>query len=172
VNIEYGCYLSLCPNRNWFSSFKKLDGCYIVMGDGHLCNMKGISNNSYQDIWWDGARAKESKVCTSIEEIFYLNWCFLEALGLKISCRDGVLKMLQGSMVVMKDIKHNNLYYFKGNTVIGQVTTFISSDDDCIRLWHMRLEYIGENSLQVLAKQGLFKGAKTCIESLWPLHHQ
>jgi len=30
------------PNRDWCSSFEKLDGCYTVIGDNHLCNVKGI----------------------------------------------------------------------------------------------------------------------------------
>jgi len=33
----------VCPNRVWFSNFEKLDGCFIVMGDDHLCNVKGMS---------------------------------------------------------------------------------------------------------------------------------
>ena len=32
----------VCPNSNWFSSFEKLDGCFIIMGDDRPCNMKGI----------------------------------------------------------------------------------------------------------------------------------
>jgi len=32
----------VCPNRDWFSSFEKLDGCSVVMGVDHPCNMKGI----------------------------------------------------------------------------------------------------------------------------------
>ena len=43
----------------------------------------------------------------------------LEALSVKISGGDGVLKMLRGSMVAMKGIQRNNLYYLKGNTVTG-----------------------------------------------------
>ena len=42
----------------------------------------------------------------------------LELQGLEFSGRDGVLKMLKGSIVVLKGVKHNNLYYLKGNTVI------------------------------------------------------
>ena len=42
----------------------------------------------------------------------------LEALGLVISVRDGVLKMIKGSMVVMKGVRRNNLYYLKGGTVV------------------------------------------------------
>ena len=54
----------------------------------------------------------------------------MEALGLEISSRDGVIKMLRGSMVVLKGVQCNNLYYLKGNTVTGQVASSISSYDD------------------------------------------
>jgi len=47
----------------------------------------------------------------------------LEALSLKVSIRDGVLKMIRGSMVILKGIRCNNLYYLKGSTVTGHVTT-------------------------------------------------
>ena len=84
----------------------------------------------------------------------------METLGLEVSIRDGVLKMTKGSMVVLKGVHRNNLYYLKGSTVTGQVTTSTDSDDDSTRLWHMRLGHTGEKSLQTLAKQGLLKGAK------------
>ena len=52
----------------------------------------------------------------------------LEALGLVISVRDGVLKMIKGSMVVMKGVRRDNLYYLKGSTMTDQVETSSSSD--------------------------------------------
>jgi len=64
-------------------------------------------------------------------------------------------------MVVLKGVRHNNLYHLKGNTVTGQVVTSINSDD-CTRLWHMRLEHTGKMSLQALTNQDLLKVAKTC----------
>ena len=33
----------VCPNRDWFSGFEKLDRCSVVMGDNRPCHMKGIS---------------------------------------------------------------------------------------------------------------------------------
>jgi len=57
-----------------------------------------------------------------------------EALGLKVSTRDGVLEKTRDSMVVLKDIRRDNIYYLKGSTVTGQVATFTNSDDDCTRL--------------------------------------
>jgi len=32
----------VCPNRDWFSSFKKLDGYFVIMGEDRLSNMEGI----------------------------------------------------------------------------------------------------------------------------------
>ena len=47
----------------------------------------------------------------------------LKALSLAISIRDGILKIIKGSMVVLKGVRHNNFYYLKGNTVTRQVAT-------------------------------------------------
>ena len=71
----------------------------------------------------------------------------LEALGLVISVRDGVLKMIKGSMVVMKGVRRDNLNYLKGSTVTGQVETSSSSDDSCKKVWHVKVEKGGEKSL-------------------------
>ena len=49
----------------------------------------------------------------------------LEALGLVISMRDGVLKMIKCLMVMIKGVRRDNLYYLKGSTVTGQVETSI-----------------------------------------------
>jgi len=32
----------VCPNRDWFSSFEKLDECFVVLADDRPCNMEGI----------------------------------------------------------------------------------------------------------------------------------
>ena len=49
----------------------------------------------------------------------------LKTLGLEVSKRDIVLKMTKGSMVVLKAVRQNNLYYLKGSTVTGQVAPLL-----------------------------------------------
>jgi len=85
----------------------------------------------------------------------------LKTLGLEVSIRDGVLKTTKCSMVVLKGVRRNNLYYLKGSTVTDQVATSTDSDDDSTRLWYMRLGYTGEKFLQALAKQDLLKSTRT-----------
>ena len=53
----------------------------------------------------------------------------LKTLSLEVSIKDAILKMTKGSMVVLKGIRQNNLYYLKCNTVTGQVATFTDTDD-------------------------------------------
>ena len=49
----------------------------------------------------------------------------LEVLGHAVSVRDGVLKITRGSMVVMKGVRRNNLYYLMGSMVTRRVMTSI-----------------------------------------------
>jgi len=76
----------------------------------------------------------------------------LKILGLEVSIKDEILKMTKGSMVILKGVRWNNLYYLNGSTITGQVLTSIDTDDDSTRLWHMRFGHTGEKSLQALTK--------------------
>ena len=86
----------------------------------------------------------------------------LEALGIVIFVRDGVLKMIKGSMVVMKGVHRDNLYYLKGSTITCQVDTSSSSDNGCPEVWQVKVGQAGERSLQAPAKKGSLEGAATC----------
>ena len=68
--------------------------------------------------------------CVPQLKIFFISVGSLKVLGLEISGRDGILKMLKGSMVVLKGVRRS----LKGNTVIRQVAISISLNDYCTRL--------------------------------------
>ena len=40
--LDTGATYHVCPNRDWFFIFEKLDGCFVFMGDDRSCNMEGI----------------------------------------------------------------------------------------------------------------------------------
>ena len=88
----------------------------------------------------------------------------LESKGFTIILQNGILKAVSGALVVMKGIRRNNLYLYQGSTAVGTAAALSKVDKvaEMFRLWHMRLGHAGEKSLQTLAMQGLFKGAKTC----------
>ena len=68
----------------------------------------------------------------------------------------------QISIVSMKDVCGNNLYYLKGSTITGQVETSSSSDDGCTKIWQMKVGHGDEKSLQAPVKKGSLEGAATC----------
>ena len=74
----------------------------------------------------------------------------LEVQILRETLGEGVLKMFNGSLVILKGIRFNNLYYLKGNAVIENLAASKCLNDDSIRLWHSRMRYVGLDSLQTL----------------------
>jgi len=86
----------------------------------------------------------------------------LEEHGLRGALGESVLKMSSGSLVVLKGIRCNNLYYLKGNAITENLIASEHLEDDSTRLWQKRFRQVDLNSLKVLAKQGLSEGALTC----------
>ena len=73
----------------------------------------------------------------------------LESKGLIVILKDGGLEVMLGTLVIMKGIRRNNLYYYQCSTVIG--TTTIGStenkESEATKMWHMRLGHPGEKFL-------------------------
>ncbi|GAA0165430.1 hypothetical protein LIER_20836 [Lithospermum erythrorhizon] len=87
----------------------------------------------------------------------------LEKNGCKIVLEDGVLKVVRGSLVVMKGVRHGNLYPLIGTTVTGDLTIGVvghKEQTECTRIWHMCLGHMSENGLSLLSGQGLLKNMK------------
>jgi len=118
----------------------------VVMDDDRSCGMEGIGMILIK--MFDGLM-RELKKVRYVPQMKrnLISVGDLKTLGFELSIIDGVLKMARASMVVLKGTRHNNLYYLKGSTVTGQVVTSTNSDDDCTRLWHLRLGHTGEKSL-------------------------
>ena len=112
------------------------------MGDDHPCNVEGIGTVRIK--MFDGI-VRELKKVRYVPQLKrnLISVGVLETLGLVLSIRDtirdGVFKMTKGSIVVMKGVFQNNLYYLKGSTVIGQVDTSIFSDDVRTQVRQIRL---------------------------------
>ena len=121
------------------------------MGDVHTCSMDGVSTILIKMLGGMVRELKDMRYVPQIVKNFILVGA-LDAHGLEFISRDGVLKILKGSMVVLKGVRCNNLYYLKGNTVIRQLATSVGTNEESSKLWHMMLEHTGEKSLQDLAK--------------------
>jgi len=139
---------------DWFSSFEKLDGCFVVMGDDHACNIEEMDTVR---IKMDDGIVRELKEVRNVLQLKknLISVGALKTLGLVVSIRDGILKMTKGSMVVMTGVRRRNLYYLKGSTVTGQVKTSISLDDVCTQIWQIRVGHGGEKFFANSSKEGI-----------------
>ena len=83
----------------------------------------------------------------------------LDDSGLTYKAENCVIKVIKGSMVVIKRIKNHGLYEVISEIVIqNQPTRLIASGDDKSIKWHNRLGHISEKGLQILSKRGLLEG--------------
>ena len=73
----------------------------------------------------------------------------------KFSVTDGALKVIKGSMTVLKAEHTTNLYKVIESVVIGDA--FVTTEDTT-RLWHMPLGHMGKRGVRALHKKGVLSG--------------
>jgi len=93
----------VCPNEDWFSSFEKLDGYSVVISDDRPCTMKGIC---MIDIKIFDVMVRELKDVRYVPQLKrnLISVSVYKTLSFEVSIRDGVLKMIKGSMIVLKGV--------------------------------------------------------------------
>ena len=91
----------MCPNRDWFSSFEKLDRYFGVMADDHPCHMEGICTVLVK--MFDGM-VRELKDVRYVPQLKrnLISVGALKALGLEVSISDDVLKMIEARTYMRK----------------------------------------------------------------------
>ena len=153
----------MCPNRNWFDTYKSCDAGTVLMGNDARCKVIGIGTVKIK--MFDGV----VRILSDVRHIpdltkNLISLGTLDSLGYGYSGKGGVLKVSKGALVVMKGEKTGNLYRLIGNTVTGGAaisTPAEPSSDDAV-LWHKRLGHLGERSMMELHKRGLLKGVRSC----------
>ena len=74
--------------------------------------------------------------------------------GCAYKTENGKLKVIRGSMVVLRGSLQQGMYVLKGKVVIGVSNAIVKSSDK-IRLWHKRFGHMSFRGLQELCKQGM-----------------
>ena len=126
--LDMGCTFHMCLHKKWFFKFKEVDGGVVYMGSSdvsYIIEMGSIRLRNH-----DGS----IRVLKDVQYISKLknNLISLGALkskGFVVIIRDGKLNVISGTLLVMKDTRRNNLYYYNGSTVIGIVTTISGNDE-------------------------------------------
>ncbi|KAK2970866.1 hypothetical protein RJ640_022308 [Escallonia rubra] len=154
--LDTCCFYHMCPNRDWFATYRSFDGGKVLMGNDVACKVVGIC--SIQIRMHDGI----VRTLTDVRHVLELRKNMislgtLDSNGCSYQAAGGVMRIMKGAFVVMKGLKQNSLYLLQGNTVTGVAAIALSSDIDfdTTKLRHMRLGHMSERGMDVLSKQGV-----------------
>ncbi|KAK2987349.1 hypothetical protein RJ640_023650 [Escallonia rubra] len=159
--LDTGFSYHMCPNRDWFATYRSFDGGKVFMGNDVACKMVGIG--SIQIMMHDGI----VRTLTDVRHVpdlrkILISLGTLDSNGYSYRATGRVMRIMKGSLVVMKGLKQNSIYLLQGSTVTGAAATTLSSDIDSntTKLWHMRLGHMSEMDIYVLSKQDLLGSKK------------
>ncbi|XXG45985.1 hypothetical protein AAC387_Pa02g0930 [Persea americana] len=143
--LDSGCFYHMCPNRDWFTTYKEINDGSVLMGNNIECKMVVIRIVKIK--MYDGIL----KMLVDVRHVHDLkkNLISLGALdsyGCKLSVEGGVMKVVKGALVLMRGNRVGNLYVLSENIVIGGAVMSSSNDHESVsmRLWHLRLSHISE----------------------------
>ncbi|KAK3036404.1 hypothetical protein RJ639_030003 [Escallonia herrerae] len=137
--LDTGCSYHMCPNRDWFVTYRSFDGGKVLMGSDVACKVVGIG--SIQIKMHDGI----VRTLTDVRHV----------------------PELRKILIYLGTLDSNGCSYRAGNTVTGPAVATSSSDidSDTTKLWHMRLGHISERGMNVLSKQ-VWSGKHANYENL------
>lgn len=118
--LDTGCSYHMCPNRKWFTSYKAINGGTVLMGNDQGCETVGIGTIRI--------KMHDGIVRTLIDVRHVpdlrknlISLGVLESKGCKLIGENGILKVVSGSLLVMKGIRQRNLYHLVGSIATGDV---------------------------------------------------
>ena len=150
----------MTPNKGLITTYEKVDGGNVTIENNATCKIVGVG--SIQIKMFDGMVRTLSDVrhVPGLKKNL-ISLGTLDKNGCRIACQGGVLKVIRGSLIVMKGKMNRSLYTLEGSTISGSVnvSTSIMSDEET-KLWHLRLGHMSESGMHELSKQGSFRGKK------------
>ncbi|KAG8488508.1 hypothetical protein CXB51_016430 [Gossypium anomalum] len=162
--LDSGCTFHLSPNRDWFTTYETVSEGVILMGNNASCKIAGVGAIKVK--MFDGVVRTLSDVRHVLElKRNSISLSILDSKRYRYTVESVVLNISKGSLVVMKgQRKTAKLYVLQGSTITGDAAIASSSlsDDDIIKLWHMRLGHMSENGIVELSKRGLLDGQGIC----------
>ncbi|KAL8153408.1 hypothetical protein V2J09_011168 [Rumex salicifolius] len=111
--LDSRCTFHMCPHRQWFVSYQTMQNSHVLLGNNASCKVLGIGTVKLRT--HDGSE----KLLFDVRHIPELRRNLislgaLEAKGFRYSGEDGVLKILKGSIVILKAQRRRGLYVCAG----------------------------------------------------------
>ena len=150
--MDSGCSYHMTPRKELMFDFKPVNGGKVLMGNDHVCSVNGAGSIKFK--LWDGSiRTIENVRWVPQLRRNLLSLGMFDKNGCSYKSEGGKLRVLKGSMVVLRGSLQHGLYILEGRAIDGMAAAV--KDEDKTRLWHRRLGHISLRGLQELCKQGI-----------------
>ncbi|KAK8935199.1 hypothetical protein KSP39_PZI013173 [Platanthera zijinensis] len=114
--LDTGCTFHMCPNREWFSSFRQYEGGRVWMGNVSECEILGVGNIRIR--MFDG-------VVRTLTDVRYvpdlrkslISLGTLEAAGYSFTSNGEYLEVRRGAQTVLRGERFGSLYRLIGTTI-------------------------------------------------------
>ncbi|KAH9716107.1 Integrase catalytic domain-containing protein [Citrus sinensis] len=152
--LDSGCSYHMYPDQNLFTTYNAFNGGEVLMGNNTMCKVVGLGTIRFK--MFDGI-IRELREVRHIPDLKknLISPGTLDQVGCSIKVEYGVMKVVRGSIVIMKWNKQNGLYVLQGTAVTGDVSILASLGLDKTLIWHLRLGHMSEKGLKILEKQGV-----------------
>ncbi|KAL1208699.1 Retrovirus-related Pol polyprotein from transposon TNT 1-94 [Cardamine amara subsp. amara] len=157
--LDTGASYHMCPSNEWFEIYTIVDGGNIKMANSSVSKVAGIGSIRIKTHDGRFVTLNDVRHVPSMEKNL-ISVSLLDSRGFQYSGGDGVLKVYQGSDVILKGFMRGTLYILQGSTVSGSVNVASAEihKEDMTKLWHMRLGHMSERGMQILSKENLLCG--------------
>ncbi|KAH9680700.1 hypothetical protein KPL71_026653 [Citrus sinensis] len=123
--LDSGCSFHMCPQKDFFVTFEKVDGGRVLLGNNLACKVAGIGSVSI--------KMHDDRVI-SLEQVRYvpelkrnlISLGMIDQLGCSIKAENGELQIIRKGTVIMKGCRRNELYILNGSVVLPGVNSVLS----------------------------------------------
>jgi hypothetical protein len=125
--FDAACTSHMFPKRDWFTTYKSINGGSVFMGNNVACKIVGIGAVR---IRMHDRTVKTLKNVRHVPDlkINLISLGTLDSLGYKYSGGGGVIRVSEGSLIVMEGNKIDGLYFLQGSMVTDLAD--VSSSDN------------------------------------------
>ncbi|KAD4178745.1 hypothetical protein E3N88_27336 [Mikania micrantha] len=152
--MDSGCSFHMTPCKEYFKELTIKDLGNVHLGDNSPCQIKGIgtvlfklNNGSLIDLL-------EVRYIPDLQRNLISLGTF-ESKDYCVNMKNGKVKVIKGSMVVLTGNRRNNNIYFLEGEVCTNSVSVVEGGNSNARLWHMRMGHISSQGLQELNRHNL-----------------
>lgn len=99
--LDYGCSFHMCPNKTFFNSYETYNGGTIVMGNDSSCKVIGRGTIKLKMLDGTIRELADVRYVPNMKKKL-ISLGMFDKMGCVIKLELGTLKVLEGSMVLMK----------------------------------------------------------------------